>query len=105
MQMNLPTEPTQGPSLGEPETSGSAAGLIPRNLSRDSGSSDGPAMSVKTAERSRSCPAESSRPGFSAPGFPNRSSFILSSSFLIIQCRNAQDLSTLPAHDLLHRLT
>jgi hypothetical protein len=74
--MRLPTPPTQAPSRGLPETSGSFSIGALRILASPVGESVSPARSGTTFDRSRMRPLESMIPGFSRPRGPKRTSFM-----------------------------
>src|SRR3954447_5969997 len=74
--MKLRTPPTGAPRRTPCGAAGSALGSSLRSLSRLAGDSVSPVMSFACAERSRTTPCASTRPGFSAPGAPNRTSFM-----------------------------
>src|ERR1700689_4378019 len=74
--MKLPTLATQGPSLGLPRTSGSASGLILASRATALGENASAPQSAMVSLRSRILPAVSTRPGFSLPDFPYRTSFM-----------------------------
>ena len=74
--MKLRTPPTGGPRRTPFGASGSELASTARSLSRPAGLSTSPVMSLTWADRSRTAPWASTRPGFSAPGAPNLTSFI-----------------------------
>ena len=80
--MKLRTPPTGGPSRTPCGASGSDFASMARSLSRLAGLSTSPVMSLTWADRSRTAPWASTRPGFSAPGAPNLTSFM--GAFLLI---------------------
>lgn len=75
MHTNFPAPATQGPSRGEPATAGNEVASIARRRSSEPGSKASPPRSPKCADKSRSTPPASIRPGRSDPGTPWRTSF------------------------------
>ena len=74
--MKLRTPPTGAPRRAPCGAAGSDLGSSLRSLSRLAGESVSPVMSLTWADRSRTAPCASTRPGFSAPGAPKRTSFM-----------------------------
>src|SRR5436853_103955 len=72
MQTILPMAASGYPSRGWPRTIGSRSILAPRRRLSPAGDSASGAMSFTTRERSRSAPAASITPGFSAPALVER---------------------------------
>ena len=88
--MKLRTPPTGAPRRTPCGAAGSDLGSILRSLSRLAGDSVSPVMSLTCAERSRTTPCASTRPGFSAPGAPNRTSFMGLPSWVLRVPRRAR---------------
>src|SRR6185436_12052973 len=74
--MKLVTAVTGAPRRTPCGAAGSDLGSSLRNLSRLAGESMSPVMSLTCPDRSRTAPCASTRPGFSAPGAPKRTSFM-----------------------------
>src|SRR5215207_807901 len=74
--MKWPTLPTHGPIRTPAGAAGREAGSMPRNLARLWAESASPLISGTCSERSRIWPLALTRPGFSWPADPKRTSFI-----------------------------